>query len=165
MQGLEPIYREYGKMIYGAALSVCKSPQAAEDILSEFFLRLKKAAEIYRPSTNDSGHKKWLIISARNLSVDYLRKSRRDIPSSEDEKLTQKAEDSDTEETVTGNITVSEMLSALSDAERETIHLKVCCGFTLSETADIMRVPIGTAAWRYSSGIKKLRKLFGEAQV
>lgn len=162
MQGLAPIYREYGKLIYSAALSVCQSPDAAEDILSEFFLRFKKAADVYRKG---AGHKKWLIISARNLAVDYLRKNRRDIPSSEDEKFSEAAEDSDTEETVTGQISVTQMLAALNDAERETVNLKVYCGFTFSEIADIMHVPIGTAAWRYNSGIKKLRKLYGEVQV
>lgn len=162
MQGLAPIYREYGKLVYSAALSVCGSPDTAEDILSEFFLRFKKAADVYRSGV---GHKKWLMISARNLAVDYIRKNRRDIPSSEDKKFTEEAENSDTEERVTGQVNVEQMLAALTEAERETVNLKVYCGFTLSEIADIMHVPIGTAAWRYSSGIKKLKKLYGEAQV
>ncbi|MCM1579130.1 MAG: sigma-70 family RNA polymerase sigma factor, partial [Ruminococcus sp.] len=155
MQGLAPIYKEYGKLVYSAALSVCGKADMAEDILSEFFLRFKKAAEVYRAGT---GHKKWLVISARNLAVDYLRKNRRDIPSSGEKRLEESLDEADSEESVTGKVTAEEMLACLNEAERETVNLKVYCGFTLSEIAGIMHVPLGTAAWRYNSGINKLRK-------
>ena len=57
MQGLRQIYEEYCPMIYSSVLQICKSPHLAEDITSEFFLRLKKAAAVYRKGL---GHKKYL---------------------------------------------------------------------------------------------------------
>ena len=170
MQGLEPVYREYGRLIYSAALQVCRQPDTAEDIVSEFFLRLTKAAHIYKKGDKGDGfggHKKWLIASVRNLAVDHLRKNRRDILVSggeedEDDPLAA-ARSQDTEEARVADITVEEIMEALPQSEREVANLKIYCGFTLREIADILHIPPGTAAWRYNSAVKKLRKLYGEA--
>lgn len=162
MQGLEPVYREYGRMIFSAALGVCGQPETAEDIVSEFFLRLVKAAHVYKKG---AGHKKWLIASARNLAVDHLRKNRRDIPFSGDDGsdplAAAKSEDSEDEQVA--DITVKEIMDALPAAEREVANLKIYCGFTLHEISEILHIPPGTAAWRYNSAVKKLRKIYGEA--
>lgn len=164
MQGLEPVYREYGRLVYSAALGVCGQPETAEDIVSEFFLRLIKAARIYKKG---AGHRKWLIASARNLAVDYLRKNRRDIPFSgtdnDNGDPLAAARSEDTEEEQVSDISVKEIMACLSPGEREVANLKIYCGFTLREISEILHIPPGTAAWRYNSAVKKLRKLYGEA--
>lgn len=54
------------------------------------------------------------------------------------------------------------MLDALSADQREIVHLKIYCELTFAEISDVLQIPIGTAAWRYQSAVKKLRKLYGE---
>ena len=163
MQGLRQIYEEYCPMIYSSVLQICKSPHLAEDITSEFFLRLKKAAAVYRKGL---GHKKWLLISARNLAVDFIRRQSREIPSSggeqEEDAFSDIADSADTEEKVSSDISVRQMLEALNDNQREIVHLKIYCGLTFSEISDVLQIPLGTVTWRYQSAVKKLRKLYGE---
>ena len=167
MQGLKAIYEEYGKMIYSSVLRLCRDPHTAEDVTSEFFLRLKNAASVYKEGL---GHKKWLLISARNLAVDILRKQSREIPSSvtdgeeENHPLSDIPDGTDAEETVTSQMNTEKLLGMLSEDKREIVHLKIYCGLTFSEIADVLHIPAGTAAWRYSQGIKKLRKLYEEVR-
>lgn len=158
MQGLEPVYREYGKLIYSTALSLCRCPHTAEDIVSDFFLKLSRAAHVYKEGM---GHKKWLITAARNLTLDRMRKSRRQIPS-DDDAFSRLPDSCDTEAAVESDANVDRMLAGLNEAERNIVNLKIYCGFTLSEAAEIMNIPAGTAAWRYRSALSKLKKLYGK---
>ena len=68
----------------------------------------------------------------------------------------------DTEENVSSDMAVQQMLDALSADQREIVHLKIYCELTFAEISDVLQIPIGTAAWRYQSAVKKLRKLYGE---
>ncbi len=165
MQGLKAIYEEYGKMIYSSVLRLCGDPHTAEDITSEFFLKLKTSASVYREGL---GHKKWLLISARNLTFDILRRQRREIPLSvtdgeeESHPLSEIPDSMDAEGMVTSRMTAEQLLMTLSEDKREVVHLKIYCGLTFSEIADVLKIPAGTAAWRYSQGIKQLRRLCKE---
>ncbi len=168
MQGLREIYEEYGKMIYSAALQICRSHQTAEDVTSEFFLKLKKAASVYKEG---SGHKKWLLTAARNLTIDFLRKSKREIPMSmqggddENHPISEIPDNADTEEKVTSAADAAQMLMQLNETEREIVNLKIYCELTFAEIADVLHIPVGTAAWRYQSAVKKLRKLYKEVRI
>lgn len=166
MQGLKPVYEEYGKKIFSIALQVSRNAQTAEDITSEFFLKLKKAAFLYK---NGMGHKKWLFTSARNLAVDYMRKTSREMPvSSEQDEgnvLLNVRDNTDTEESVTSEMNAQAMLLKLDEKEREIVNLKIYCELTLVQISDVLHIPIGTAAWRYRTAIKKLKKLYEEVQL
>lgn len=168
MQGLKVIYEEYGKAVYSAALQICKDRHTAEDVTSEFFLKLKKAASVYREGM---GHKKWLFSAVRNLTIDIMRRESREIPmsplSGEDDShpLPEIPDSADTEEKVTSEMSASELLMRLPEAEREIVNLKIYCGLTFAEISGILKIPQGTAAWRYQSAIKKLKKVYEEVRI
>lgn len=167
MRGLKEIYVEYGKMIYSAAYGVCKNRQTAEDVTSEFFLKLKSAVSVYREGL---GHKKWLLASAKNLAIDHIRRQSREIPvnvqggDEESHPLSELSDGTDTEETVTSELSAKQLLEALSGEKREIVHLKIYCGLTFAEISDLLQIPAGTAAWRYNSAIKELRRLYEEVR-
>lgn len=167
MQGLKEVYDEYGKMIYSVALKLCRNSHTAEDITQEFFLKLKNAAAVYRENT---GHKKWLIISARNLALDHMRKNSRELPVSmqdgeeESSPLSEIPAAADTEEEAMSEMSVNKLLEGLDDRLREIIHLKIYCGLTFAEISQTLKIPQGTVSWRYNSAIKKLRKIYEEVR-
>lgn len=166
MQGMKPIFDEYGRLIYTTAYQICRNQQTAEDVCSEFFLKLKKAAAVYKKGL---GHKKWLIISARNLTIDYLRKLSHEIPMSMDceEKetiISQLPDCHDTEENVTSELVINHLLSRLDSSRREIIHLKIYCELTLAEISEVLHIPLGTVAWRYRTALSTLKKLYEEVQ-
>ena len=81
---LKLIYDAYGDKIYRLFLSKVHNHQDAEDLTSDFFLKLWECASSYQPG---SGHRCWLNTIARNMAVDYFRKSGREIPSEDPEIL------------------------------------------------------------------------------
>ncbi|MGN1102591.1 MAG: RNA polymerase sigma factor, partial [Huintestinicola sp.] len=93
-----------------------------------------------------------------------------EIPSSvtggdeESHPLSEIPDSTDAEETVTSNVTAEQLLRQLSEEQRSVVHLKIYCGLTFAEIADVLHIPAGTAAWRYSQGIRKLRKLYEEVR-
>ena len=82
--GLREIYQCYGKVIYNIMLDIVKSPQDAEDLTSDFFLKLWDTAGQYRKGT---GHKRYLTVMAKNLALDFIRKRRHEMPTLDDDEV------------------------------------------------------------------------------
>ena len=57
-EGLREIYEDYCPMIYSVVLDILKSREDAEDITSDFFIRLWDIAGSYKAGC---GHRAWLI--------------------------------------------------------------------------------------------------------
>ena len=162
--GLKEIYDGYAKIIYSVMLSAVKNPSDAEDLTSDFFLKLwEKLAATYKQG---SGHKRWLATLAHNMAIDFLRKNNRvelTIDTDEDENShTEPVSSDNCEETVIGNLSVREALEKLSESEREVVNLKLFAGFTFEETAKILSMPLGTVTWKYRRAIDKLSKYVKE---
>lgn len=80
--GLKDIYVEYLPYIYRVVYGIVGNKENAEDITSDFFVKLWSFAPKYRPG---NGHKGYLATIARNMAVDHLRRCRREIPMEEPE--------------------------------------------------------------------------------
>lgn len=82
--GLKDIYVEYLPYVYRVVYGIVGNKENAEDITSDFFVKLWSFAPKYRPG---NGHKGYLATIARNMAVDHLRKYRREIPMEEPEQM------------------------------------------------------------------------------
>ena len=167
--GLRQVYEEYVSYIYGIVRSLLASREEAEDVTSEFFIKLWEKSDSYRVG---NGHKGWMATIARNLAIDTLRKKRREEPvdfqmraGSGEEDCTEAAsralhatDGKSVEEEVVGSLTVKEAFSLLKEPEREVVHLKIMSGMTFQEIADLLGSPMGTVTWRYREAMKKLRR-------
>lgn len=173
-EGLRAVYEAYLPYIFSIVLNVTGNREDAEDLTSEFFIRLWNTAEKYRPG---SGHKAYIAAIARNMSIDFMRKRGREIPmslsggSEEDEnavfrensELTQ-ADDryggvsEGFEEELVNRMTLKEAMKTLNESEREIIHLKFAGDLTFKEISKVLKVPMGTVTWRYREAISKLRR-------
>ena len=152
--GLREIYDDYITFIYSIILSIIRNKQDAEDVTSEFFIRLWNMADDYRPSHK---HKAWLAAIAHNMSIDFLRKYHReiligDIPESSD------ISKESLESQVVEKLSFEEALAALGEKEEQIINFKILGQLTFKEIANIMQMPLGTVTWKYQSGIEKLRR-------
>ena len=78
---LEELQKKYGSRLLGLAGRFLRSREDAEDVTSDFFIRLWDIADTYRPG---KGHRAWMITIAHNMAVDYLRRRKREIPVEED---------------------------------------------------------------------------------
>ena len=74
-QGLRQVYESYVGYIYTIVYGILGNKEHAEDVTSEFFIRLWEKADYYK---SGNGHKGYLAAMARNMAIDYLRKYRRE---------------------------------------------------------------------------------------
>lgn len=168
--GLKEIYECYIGYIFRIVYEVLQNKENAEDVTSDFFIRLWDKAEQYRPG---GGHKGYLATMARNMAIDYLRKHKReeltamlqDIEADTKEEESREREKGLAADTATNveneviqEMTVQEALDKLKPAERQIVSLKVLGEMTFKEIAQCMQIPIGTVTWKYQNAMKKLRR-------
>ena len=167
--GLKEIYLNYAGYIYRIIYEVLQNKENAEDVTSEFFIRLWDKAEQFKPG---NGHKGYLAFIARNMAVDFLRKHKKEELSALLQDLGQEGEEDNkgsiiklaedktnqVEEQVIGSMTISQALELLKPSERQIISLKVLGEMTFKEIAAAMEIPMGTVTWKYQNAIKKLRR-------
>lgn len=155
-QALQEIYRVYIGYIYSVVLQMVKNKEDAEDVTSEFFIKLWRLADAYQKGSN---HKAWMTSVARNLAIDYMRKNNKEILIDEDsETYVENASDDNVESEVISDMSLNKALDTLKQSEREIVNLKIMGEFTFQEISKILKVPIGTVTWRYQNAIKKLRR-------
>ena len=63
---LREIYEAYAGYIFSVVLRVTGSREDAEDVTSDFFIKLWKLADTYEAG---KGHRAWLAVVARNMAV------------------------------------------------------------------------------------------------
>ena len=173
-EGLHEIYQEYLPYIYGIVRGMLASREEAEDVTSDFFIRLWEKSDTYKKG---NGHKGWMATIARNMAVDHIRKRKREILTDFSEHREGEKDEAygafcaevqavaamgstvaTPEEQVVGDMSISEAMALLKESEREVGHLKIMGDMTFQEIADILQTPLGTVAWRYREAIKKIRR-------
>ena len=153
-QALSELYSEMKTSVYSLALVYTKSDFDAEDIMQNTFLRIWSAA----PSFSGKNAKSWIMMIARNMSLDWIRssKKRTDL----DENIPSK----DCFEKITASETVKALFKHLKEEEREIV-LMYSQGFTHAEIAEITGRPRPTVIWKYNNALKKLKKISGGDNV
>lgn len=150
---LRQIYEEYVKLVYAVIYDTIKSREEAEDITSEFFIKLFGIAGKYKQG---NGHKKWLVTIARNMAIDRIRKLDREMVV--DEFPENSNTDGSLEEQAALRVTMKQAMEGLKSEERQVLDLKVVGGFTFKDIAELLDKPQGTVSWLYNNAIKKLRR-------
>lgn len=159
--GLKEVYETYLGYIYKIILGIVGRKEDAEDITSEFFIKLYTQAGSY---TSGYGHKGYMATIARHMAIDFLRKNSREVLESfsqsedGDEPAYEAPAPDNTEGEVIGNLSLKEALDHLKPNERIIVDMKVLSEMTFREIADYLQLPMGTVTWRYREAIKKLRR-------
>ena len=153
---LHEIYEAYIGYIYSIVLQVVGNREDAEDVTSEFFIKLWRLADTYQ---SGNGHKAWMATIARNMAIDLLRKTKREVLTEDyADTMTENASDVCVEQEVIADLNLRQALELIKPNEREVVNLKIMGNMTFQEIADILKIPLGTVTWRYQNAIKKLRR-------
>ena len=153
---LREIYEEYIGYIYSVVFQVVLNKEDAEDVTSEFFIKLWKLADTYQ---SRNGHKAWLATIARNMAIDLLRKSKREVLVEDfADSTSENASPDDVESEVISDMSLKAALDTLKPAEREIVNMKILGELTFQEISDVLKQPLGTVAWRYQNAVRKLRR-------
>jgi RNA polymerase sigma factor (sigma-70 family) len=158
---LGELYDRFGRVAYGVALRVLRDQALAEDAVQEAFLAIWRTARRYRqerakPST-------WVLTLVHRRAVDLVRREdrRRADPLGEAPEAGGAAvpEEADLRER---RAAVQAALRELPDDQRQALELAYYGGYTQSELAERLGVPLGTIKSRMFAGLNRLRKLVPE---
>jgi RNA polymerase sigma-70 factor (ECF subfamily) len=167
----EVIYDRHGGVAYSLAYRMCGRKPAAEDVVQEAFLSAWRRASSYDPARGSL--RTWLLGIVHHRAVDALRRSgndgrrRVDVPVEEMDFDAGISVDAEVIERDRAGV-VRHALSELPAEQSKVIELAYFGGFTHTEIADMLGVPIGTVKGRMRLGLTKMRTRFeplGEAIV
>jgi RNA polymerase sigma factor (sigma-70 family) len=155
---LSALYDRFGRVAYGVALRVLRDPALAEDAVQEAFLAVWRSAQSYRrerakPAT-------WILTLVHRRAVDLVRREdrRRSAPLEEASEPEASAvpEEADLRDR---RSSVQAALQQLPADQRQALELAYYGGYTQSELAERLGVPLGTIKSRMFAVLTRLREL------
>ncbi len=152
--GLKAVYEEYMSYIYSVVFSYLNSKEDAEDICSDFFIKLFKNPPDYKPG---SGHKGFIATIARNMAIDHMRKRGREDLTEDFEEAGITPDTKSAEDEAVGQLGYDEAIAMLKPPEPEIINMKLMGDLSFKEIAEVLKMPMGTVTWHYRKAIEKLR--------
>ena len=134
-EGLRQIYEDYCPMIYSVVWEILHNREDAEDVTSEFFIRLWEIADTYHPG---KGHRGWMLTIAHHMAIDCLRKKKREILTEDIEEPPYFGQAS-SEEQLCHKISLEQAMSGLNKEDRQIVNLKIMGELTFREIAAILK--------------------------
>jgi RNA polymerase sigma factor (sigma-70 family) len=161
---LAELYDRIGRIAYGLALRVLRDERHAEDAVQEAFLQVWRSAATFRAERAKAST--WVLTLVHRRAVDLVRREerRQADPLTDDSVLGLAAEE--TEEAAWLRFErerVQAALKELPDVQREALELAYYGGFSQSELADRLGVPLGTIKSRMFAGLARLRELLDDS--
>ena len=162
---LAELYDRVGRIAYGLALRILRDERHAEDAVQEAFLQVWRSAATFRPERAKAST--WVLTLVHRRAVDLVRREerRQADPLADDASATVPATEQ-TDEAAWLRFErerVQTALKQLPDLQREALELSYYGGFSQSELAERLGVPLGTIKSRMFSGLARLRELLDES--
>jgi RNA polymerase sigma-70 factor (ECF subfamily) len=154
-------YDRHGGVAYSLAYRIVGEPGAAEDVTQEAFISLWRSGARFDRARGSV--RSWMLSIVRNRAIDSLRAGAGKAPKltfDDDAVLEQRPADELTEEEAMRHETASEVRGALGQLpgdQSKVIELAYYGGFSQSEIAAMLGVPLGTVKGRMRLGMEKIR--------
>lgn len=162
------LVERHQRAVYSAALRYVRSPDAAEDITQDAFLRAWQSLDTFR-NEHPGGFRSWVLRIAANRALDTLRanarrpaesidaRQERDDSSWEPESADESAFDLVSRDEMAG--VLERALGHLQPDQRLAIVLSDVQGLPYDEIAGISGVALGTVKSRINRGRARLREI------
>lgn len=154
-EALEDAYHSLGPLVR-SYLSRFVPAADVDDVLQRVFYELWRVHERYDPSLP---LRAWVLSIARKRAIDHLRKRRDVIVPLEAMREITGDDGRETAERMVWADEVRTALRMLSDEQRTVIELAYFGGFTQSEVATTLGVPLGTVKTRTARGLQRMAGL------
>jgi RNA polymerase sigma factor (sigma-70 family) len=157
---LAELYDRVGRVAYGLAFRVLRDDRLAEDAVQEAFLGVWRTAAGFRAERAKAST--WILTLVHRRAVDLVRREeRRRAEPLDDAMVEQVTSDSAEDAAWLGfeRERVQTGLRQLPHPQREAIELAYYGGFSQTELAERLGVPLGTIKSRMFAGLARLREL------
>ena len=164
-EGLEILYDNYSSALYGVIHRIVQHDEIAEDVLQETFLKIWNNFAQYDPGKGRLFT--WMINIARNMAIDKVR-SKEFSQKQKNRDIADSVSFVDFDNQATYNpetIGLKEMVRKLEPEYRQIIDLLFFGGYTQSEAAEKLNIPLGTVKTRSRAAILKLRLQFDNVKM
>ncbi|KQY62619.1 MULTISPECIES: ECF RNA polymerase sigma factor SigK [unclassified Nocardioides] len=160
------LYDATAARVHGLVLRVVRDPAQAEEVTQETYL------EVWRTSARfdaDRGSAlSWLMTIAHRRAVDRVRSAeaahRRDNNYHDQSETVPHDSTAEAAATALEATRVRRAMQSLTEIQREALELAFFGGYTHTEVASMLDVPIGTAKTRIRDGLIRLRDALGVNQ-
>ncbi|HEX5610165.1 MAG TPA: sigma-70 family RNA polymerase sigma factor [Solirubrobacterales bacterium] len=160
-EAFEVFYDRHGGVAYSLAYRIVGERGAAEDVTQEAFISIWRSGA--RFDATRGSVRSWLLSVVRNRAIDFLRSKAGKAPKlsfDDDAILEQRPAEELTEDVAMQRETASEVrgvLGQLPGEQSKVIQLAYFGGFSQSEIAEMLGVPLGTVKGRMRLGLEKIR--------
>lgn len=168
---LEMLINRHKRKVFTSILMVVNDRYIAEDLFQETFIKVVKT--LRGGKYNEEGKfLPWVIRIAKNLAIDYFRKTKRMPTITSHDGLDlfrtfQISEDNREQSMIKSQKeqTVRDLIKLLPDEQREVLVLRHYADLSFKEIADITHVSINTALGRMRYALSNLRKIIAEKSL
>jgi len=160
---LAELYDRVGRVAYGLAFRVLRDDRLAEDAVQEAFLGVWRTAAGFRAERAKAST--WILTLVHRRAVDLVRREERRRADPLDDETRDAATSGSAEDAAWLGFErerVQSALRQLPDAQREAIELAYYGGYSQSELAERLGMPLGTIKSRMFAGLARLRELLDE---
>ncbi len=156
----EVLYDRHVAAVYGLCRRMVRSPAVADDICQEAFLSMWRSAGRYDAARGSV--RSWMLSITHNRAIDQIRRSRRhDDRQIHGNSLAEQMPAADrTDADALSRIEADDTgraLRCLPDKQRAVIELSFYSGYSHTEIAEMLALPLGTVKGRMRRGLEQLR--------
>lgn len=165
-RAFEVFYDRHGGAAYSLAYRIVGEPTTAEDVTQEAFVSIWKSGA--RFDRTRGSVRAWTLGIVRNRAIDSLRREAGKAPKltfDDDAILESRPAPEHTEGQAIRNEQARELRGALEELPQEqskVIKLAYFGGFSQSEIASMLSMPLGTVKGRMRLGMEKIRAQLAE---
>lgn len=165
-QAFAELYDLTGSRLHGLAVRVVRDPAQAEEVTQEAYLEIWRTAARFDPERGSP--LSWLMTIVHRKAVDRVRSaeasSRRDTSYHQQNQPVAHDATAEAAHASLEARRVRGALSSLTTVQREAVELAYFGGYTHTEVASLLGLPVGTAKTRIRDGLIRLRDAMGVGQ-
>jgi RNA polymerase sigma-70 factor (ECF subfamily) len=164
-QAFAKLYDATSTRVFGLALRIVRDPAQAEEVAQEAFLEIWRTASRFNPDKGSAPA--WMLTIVHRKSVDRVRSAesstRRDNRYHEQNQTVDHDSTADAAHASMEARRVRTAMESLTAVQREALELAYFGGYTHTEVASMLDLPVGTAKTRIRDGLIRLRDTMGVA--
>jgi RNA polymerase sigma-70 factor, ECF subfamily len=160
------LYDATAARAYGLAVRVVRDPAQAEEVAQEAFLEIWRTASRFDPARGSAVS--WILTLVHRKAVDRVRSAeastRRDAAYHQGQQTIDHDSTAEAAQASFEARRVRQALGSLTEVQREALELAYFKGYTHTEVAAMLDLPVGTAKTRIRDGLIRLRDTMGVGQ-
>jgi RNA polymerase sigma-70 factor (ECF subfamily) len=160
------LYDATAARAFGLAVRVVRDPAQAEEVSQEAFLEIWRTASRFDPAKGSAVS--WILTLVHRKSVDRVRSAeastRRDTTYHQGSQAVDHDSTAEAAQASMEARRVRQAMGSLTEVQRQALELAYFKGYTHTEVAAMLDLPVGTAKTRIRDGLIRLRDTMGVGQ-